>query len=114
MGVVGSPPAEVSAAPPHLERVPCNLCGSWEAAPLYPGTVNLATVQVDPQEVFACTSSHYGRYGPVVQCERCGLVYLQPRLTSNAVEAAYEQVADTRYLEAVSYTHLTLPTKRIV
>src|SRR5205085_10399888 len=51
------------------------------------------------QQVFACTSSHYGRYGPIVRCRQCGLVYLNPRLTADAVEAAYEEVADTRYLE---------------
>ena len=99
MGVVGRPPVDVTAPPPHLERVPCNVCGSWAAAPLYPGTVDLTTVELDPQQVFACTSSHYGRYGPVVRCQRCGLVYLQPRLTTDAIEAAYEEVADTRYLE---------------
>jgi 2-polyprenyl-3-methyl-5-hydroxy-6-metoxy-1,4-benzoquinol methylase len=99
MGVLGSPPAELIAAPARLERVPCNLCGSWDAAPLYAGTVDLTTVHLDPQQVFACTSSHYGRYGPVVRCRGCGLVYLQPRLTADAVEAAYEVVADTRYLE---------------
>jgi len=87
------------AAPPHLEWVPCNLCGEWDAAPLYAGTVNLADARVDPQEVFACTSSHYGRYGPVVRCRGCGLVYLNPRLSTDTVQSAYEEVADTRYLE---------------
>jgi 2-polyprenyl-3-methyl-5-hydroxy-6-metoxy-1,4-benzoquinol methylase len=87
------------AAPSRLERVPCNLCGSWDAAPLYRGTVDLATAHLDPQQVYACTSSQYGRYGPVVRCRQCGLVYLHPRLTAAAVEAAYEEVADTRYLE---------------
>lgn len=99
MGVVGSRPAQQNTAPPQLESVPCNLCGSWDAARLYPGTLDLSTAQLDPQQVFACTSSHYGRYGPVVRCRRCGLVYLHPRLSAHAVEAAYEEVADTRYLE---------------
>jgi SAM-dependent methyltransferase len=99
MGVLGGPPTEMITATPHLERVPCNLCGSWDAAPLYAGTVDLATVHLDPQQVYACTSSHYGRYGPGVRCRRCGLDYLQPRLTTDAIEAAYEEVADTRYLE---------------
>jgi 2-polyprenyl-3-methyl-5-hydroxy-6-metoxy-1,4-benzoquinol methylase len=99
MSLLGGPPTEIVAAPPQLERVPCNLCGSWDAAPLYRGTIDLTTAHLDPQQVFACTSSHYGRYGPVVRCRQCGLVYLHPRLTADAVEAAYEEVADTRYLE---------------
>ncbi|MBX5491339.1 MAG: class I SAM-dependent methyltransferase [Chloroflexi bacterium] len=92
------PASAVVAAPGHLEQVPCNLCGAWDAALLYPGTIDLLDEQIDPQQVFACTSSHYGRYGPVVRCRRCGLVYLNPRLTAAAIEAAYEAVADTRYL----------------
>jgi 2-polyprenyl-3-methyl-5-hydroxy-6-metoxy-1,4-benzoquinol methylase len=79
--------------------VSCNLCGEWDAAPLYRGTVALTDAQVDPQEVFACTSSHYGRYGPVVRCRACGLAYLNPRLSTDAVQSAYEEVADKRYLE---------------
>src|SRR4051812_34578635 len=99
MSVLSDPPTEIVAAPPRLERVPCNLCGSWDAAPLYRGTVDLTTAPLDPQQVYACTSSHYGRYGPVVRCRQCGFVYLHPRLTADAVESAYEEVADTRYLE---------------
>jgi 2-polyprenyl-3-methyl-5-hydroxy-6-metoxy-1,4-benzoquinol methylase len=66
---------------------------------LYPGTIDLADERLDPQQVFACTSSHYGRYGPVVRCRRCSLAYLNPRLQAAAVTAAYEEVADERYLE---------------
>lgn len=92
------PASPAVAVPKHLEQVPCNLCGTWDAALLYPGTIDLVAAPLDPQEVFACTSCHYGRYGPVVRCRRCGLVYLNPRLTAAAVEAAYQAVADTRYL----------------
>ncbi|HLH21875.1 MAG TPA: class I SAM-dependent methyltransferase [Chloroflexota bacterium] len=99
MSVLAGALPEIATASPRLERVPCNLCGSWDAAPLYRGTIDLATASLDPQQVYACTSSHYGRYGPVVRCRRCGLVYLYPRLAADAVEAAYEEVADTRYLE---------------
>src|SRR3954465_3653844 len=109
MSVLSDPPTEIVAAPPRLERVPCNLCGSWDAALLYRGTVDLAAAQLDPQQVYACTSSHYGRYGPVVRCRQCGLAYLHPRLTAEAVEAAYEEVADTRYPEEREGRGATLP-----
>jgi 2-polyprenyl-3-methyl-5-hydroxy-6-metoxy-1,4-benzoquinol methylase len=41
----------------------------------------------------------YGQYGPVVRCRQCELVYLNPRLSAAAVESAYAEVADVRYLE---------------
>ncbi len=85
--------------PAHLERVPCNLCGAQDEELLYPGTIDLTSSTFDPQAVFACTSSLYGRYGPVVRCRRCGLVYLNPRLAAAAVQAAYVEVADTVYLD---------------
>src|SRR4051812_20842465 len=98
MSALGCSPPAAAAPPTHLEWVPCNLCGSWDAEPLYPGTVDVNANHLDPQQVFACTSSLYGRYGPVVRCRHCGLVYLHPRLSAPSVEAAYEEVADRRYL----------------
>ncbi len=99
MSALGCCPAPVAPAPRALEWVACNLCGSWDSELLYPGTVDLAGGPLDPQQVFACTSCQYGRYGPVVRCRQCRLVYLNPRLAAPAIEAAYEEVADTLYLE---------------
>jgi 2-polyprenyl-3-methyl-5-hydroxy-6-metoxy-1,4-benzoquinol methylase len=99
MSALGCSPPAVAAAPTHLEWVPCNLCRSWDAELLYRGTIDITQNHLDPQQVFACTSSQYGRYGPVVRCRHCDLVYLNPRLSVAAVESAYEEVADQRYLE---------------
>jgi hypothetical protein len=77
--------------------VPCNLCGATDAAQLYSGTIDLGAEALDPTAVFACTSSLYGRYGPVVRCRHCSLAYLNPRLSAEVVESAYEEVADTLY-----------------
>jgi 2-polyprenyl-3-methyl-5-hydroxy-6-metoxy-1,4-benzoquinol methylase len=70
-----------------------------DAALLYPATIDVSGDRLDPQETFACTSSLYGRYGPVVRCRQCGLVYQNPRVASARVETAYEDVADTQYLD---------------
>ncbi len=97
MSALRSPAPPVAPAPARLQWVPCNLCGATDAAQLYPGTIDLTAGPFDPTEVFACTSSLYGRYGPVVRCQHCGLAYLNPRLSADAVESAYEEVADTLY-----------------
>jgi 2-polyprenyl-3-methyl-5-hydroxy-6-metoxy-1,4-benzoquinol methylase len=82
-----------------VERVPCNLCGGWDARQLYPATVDLQAAAADVDRAFACTSLDYGRYGPIVRCRRCSLVYQNPRVAASAVQTAYEDVADVRYLE---------------
>jgi 2-polyprenyl-3-methyl-5-hydroxy-6-metoxy-1,4-benzoquinol methylase len=97
MSAVRLPAPTIVPAPARLQWVPCNLCGATDAAPLYPGTIDVAAEPLDPTEVFACTSSLYGRYGPVVRCRHCGLTYLNPRLSAELVESAYEEVADTLY-----------------
>jgi len=99
MSALQSPAPPVAPAPPRLQWVPCNLCGATDAAQLYPGTMDVTGEPFDPTEVFACTSSQYGRYGPVVRCRHCGLAYLNPRLSAEVVESAYEEVADTLYAQ---------------
>ena len=99
MSALGCSPPAVATVPTPLEWVPCNLCGSQDAELLFPGTIDITRNHLDPQQVFACTSSQYGRYGPVVRCRQCDLVYLNPRLSATAVESAYTVVADQRYLD---------------
>ena len=99
MSALRCPAPPVVLAPERLQWVPCNFCGAMDAAPLYSGTIDLAANHLDPTQVFACTSSLYGRYGPVVRCRQCDLVYLNPRLSADTVESAYEEVADTLYAQ---------------
>jgi 2-polyprenyl-3-methyl-5-hydroxy-6-metoxy-1,4-benzoquinol methylase len=97
MSALRTPAPPVALAPTRLQWVQCNLCGAMDAAQLYPGTIDVTAEALDPTEVFACTSSLYGRYGPVVRCRQCSLAYLNPRLSAEIVESAYEEVADTLY-----------------
>lgn len=48
---------------------------------------------------YACTSSGYGRHGPIVRCTQCGLVYANPRPQSQDVLQIYEAVKDPLYVE---------------
>ncbi|MDI7275499.1 MAG: hypothetical protein QME94_05940, partial [Anaerolineae bacterium] len=78
--------------------IPCNLCGSSDARPLFPNTLDRDTGSAS-SERYRCTSSGYGKHHAIVQCRRCGLVYASPREGDDAVRRSYEEVVDELYLE---------------
>ncbi len=49
-------------------------------------------------ELFRCTSPGYGNHAQIVQCDHCGLVYANPRWTTEELEAAYVAVEDETYV----------------
>ena len=73
-GAVGSGYIGVSSQEKGLEYVLCDLCGGDEAQVLFQGQ---DTLDLDPT-VFS-----------IVQCQRCGLAYLNPRPTQRALSAYY-------------------------
>jgi len=76
--------------------VNCNLCGQDEWRVRFPSTMNnVAELDVD---VFRCTSPGYGSHTQIVQCTQCGLVYANPRWTTEELEAAYTAVEDATYV----------------
>jgi 2-polyprenyl-3-methyl-5-hydroxy-6-metoxy-1,4-benzoquinol methylase len=84
--------------PDTLERVPCNLCGSWEFEELYPAAER-RNGHGPSADLYACTSTAYGVCGPIVKCTRCGLVYQSPIPPSDDIVDAYDGVVDQRYEE---------------
>ncbi|MGE0040256.1 MAG: class I SAM-dependent methyltransferase [Vicinamibacterales bacterium] len=66
---------------PDLESVPCNLCGSRDAAELE-------------------TRARWGQAMRNVVCRRCGLVYADPRLGRAALERFYAEHVYVQYLSA--------------
>lgn len=47
---------------------------------------------------FRCTSPGYGDHPQIVQCRHCGLVYANPRWSSEEILAAYTAVEDATYV----------------
>ena len=88
------------------ELVPCNLCGAEEYRLRHPDT-RRNEPRDKSWEAFRCTHSGYGVHGPIVQCLDCGLIYANPRPTSEAIEANYEDVEDPVYEEERDARHLT-------
>ena len=81
-----------------MEYVTCNLCGSRDKEILYPSTLPERPTAGDIAH-FRCTNSGYGRHHTIVKCQRCGLVYSNPRHKANAILHNYEEVVDDLYVE---------------
>ncbi len=81
-----------------MEHVRCNLCGADDAIVCYPCTIR-ENPNAREWSAFACTNSGYGRHHTIVQCRRCGLVYMNPRLDCHDILDTYQAVEDTLYLE---------------
>jgi 2-polyprenyl-3-methyl-5-hydroxy-6-metoxy-1,4-benzoquinol methylase len=76
--------------------VSCPLCGADDYRVRFEATLSGA---LDPQHHYASTSKAYGAFGRIVDCQSCGLVYMNPRPHHQVVQEAYAEVEDRRYLE---------------
>ena len=74
----------------------CNLCGARDTIVIIPST--LGRVSQGNWSPYACTSSGYGRHGPIVRCRQCGLVYANPRPANDEVLDLYNAVEDPLYV----------------
>ena len=102
-----------------LEQTHCNLCGSNDTILLYPNTLPDGENHTRHVEALQCTNPGYGIHGPVVKCQRCGLVYINPRPNSLDVLHDYKDVVDELYVEEREGRVLTFrrhlrPLERIV
>jgi 2-polyprenyl-3-methyl-5-hydroxy-6-metoxy-1,4-benzoquinol methylase len=78
-------------------HIKCCLCGADDTTEVIPSTLD--RVKHGSWKVYACTSSGYGRHGPITRCNNCGLVYANPRPTRDDVLNKYEAVKDPLYVE---------------
>jgi 2-polyprenyl-3-methyl-5-hydroxy-6-metoxy-1,4-benzoquinol methylase len=76
--------------------VRCPLCDADHYRVRYDSTL---TEPIDPQRHYTSTSREFGRFGRIVVCRSCGIVYMNPRPHHLAVQDAYGDVEDVRYVE---------------
>ena len=76
--------------------VRCPLCDADHYRVRYDSTL---TEPIDPQRHYTSTSREFGRFGRIVECRSCGIVYMNPRPHHLAVQDAYGDVEDERYVE---------------
>jgi 2-polyprenyl-3-methyl-5-hydroxy-6-metoxy-1,4-benzoquinol methylase len=80
-----------------MELVTCNFCGEDNFTVRYN-----SPIRVRDQENLAhylASTDRFDRYGQIVQCKKCGLVYTNPRPHSAEVARAYKNLADYEYAE---------------
>jgi 2-polyprenyl-3-methyl-5-hydroxy-6-metoxy-1,4-benzoquinol methylase len=78
-----------------MHYVFCPLCGADDTTLRYAGTLNSPTL--NNAAAYLCTNLGYGKHHPIVQCGGCGMVYANPRYTTNQLTQAYQEVVDPLY-----------------
>lgn len=74
---------------------PCNLCGHQDIRTL---RLESGDHRLDTGDV-RMTTDVYAPFGRIVQCNRCGLVYIDPRLPDDTVTGAYSRLEDLDYMD---------------
>jgi 2-polyprenyl-3-methyl-5-hydroxy-6-metoxy-1,4-benzoquinol methylase len=82
----------------QLETIPCPLCASTAFAVVYPGNFPNELSQEFLTKVY-CSSSDQTIFEQVVRCNKCELVYLNPRLHSDVIVDSYAQGEDATFVE---------------
>lgn len=77
--------------------IPCPLCGSEEYKVVYPGTFPEVLDQEFLKNVY-CSSSEHSLFEQVVECSKCQLVYLNPRLQENLIVDSYAEGEDLTFI----------------
>ena len=100
-----------SATPSHLELIPCNLCGRDDFSVRFN-----SPPRVDEDDVadFMASTDRFDRYGRIVRCRGCGLVYTNPRPVRSQLNDGYARTEDHDYASESSSrsinAHLSLRT----
>ena len=79
----------------NLTYVPCNLCGSKDYKVLFKSTLRDDNLKNSYTQYVI--SERSPRYGQIVQCKRCALVYANPRDNASDIIHNYTMVKDENY-----------------
>jgi len=98
----------------YLESVACNLCGKDDFSILfnYPMRLDGEAEAGD----FVASTDRFDRYGQIVRCRSCSLVYTNPRPVSQQILNGYAEAVDADYATEDSSrsinAHMSLHTLR--
>jgi 2-polyprenyl-3-methyl-5-hydroxy-6-metoxy-1,4-benzoquinol methylase len=99
-----------------LELVPCNLCGRDDNSVLFNSPLRVSEREAAD---FMASTDRFDRYGQIVRCRSCGLVYANPRPIPRQLHEGYARSEDVDYAREASSrsinAHISLHTiKRFV
>lgn len=83
-----------------LEEINCNLCGSNDYEVIYPGMYDSANID-EINKVFRSSGDDI-LIDQLVQCRKCGLQYLNPRLQQNLIINGYSSVEDPVFVSQIA------------
>lgn len=83
----------ISKPTDRYESVPCDLCGTDAHRLVFPGQNGRGAVP----ETFR-SSGDEKLSDPLVACENCGLLYVNPRLRSDLILQGYREAVDERFV----------------
>lgn len=83
------------------------MCGADDTTVVYEATNNGIFASPD---VYRCTSPGYGTHDRIVRCQRCQLVYSNPRASTEKILDSYKAVEDPTYVQEqdgrlLTFTH---------
>ena len=78
-----------------ITAVKCNLCGADDYTVVYDSNLHGASPTVKD---YTSTINKYGLFNRIVSCNKCGLVYMNPR--DAAIKDLYREVVDEQYLDS--------------
>jgi 2-polyprenyl-3-methyl-5-hydroxy-6-metoxy-1,4-benzoquinol methylase len=77
------------------EKVPCNICGSWEVSVKYEGTTDPDTEKLVRSY---SASGNFVSKERLVECKSCHLVFTSPRLHRDLILKSYTEAEDPMYV----------------
>ncbi len=77
------------------EKVPCNLCGSWEVETKYEGTTDQ---DMEKMLKSYSASGNFISQETLVKCKKCELVFTSPRLRRDLILKSYTEAEDPTYV----------------
>lgn len=80
-----------------FQAINCSLCGSKKYSVVYPGRFPEKLTEEFLKQTYR-SSSDQGLFEQVVKCQKCGLVYLNPRLKPEQIIDAYADGEDSSFI----------------
>lgn len=74
----------------------CRFCRQKKLTLLFPAN-RVAGGQKRSQD-YACTSSSFGRHGPIVKCQNCQIIYIDEAASQGEISSRYEEISDETYI----------------
>ncbi len=86
-----------------MEYIKCNICGSEDYEVVFKG---LKDDETDLNKKYASSSNTIGN-DQIVKCKKCGLKYVNPRLTDKEIVEAYSEGSDELFISQAKGRELT-------